>query len=99
MMRGTWQEASHQMNIDCAVVSPPVALKSVSGRWVCYDGTCFRCALSTLISSQQSRCASLCWLLPCVLEAHIQGAREKAEALTRDDQLDQADGSKQPASC
>jgi putative transposase len=29
-------------------------------------------------------------------EAQIQGTREKDEALTRDDQLDQGDGSKQP---
>ncbi len=30
------------------------------------------------------------------MEAQIQGAREKAEALAPDDQLDQGDGSKQP---
>jgi len=34
--------------------------------------------------------------LPLVLEAQIEGACEKAEALARNDQLDQGDSSKQP---
>jgi putative transposase len=39
------------------------------------------------------------WTLPCVLETQIEGVREKAEALARDDCLDQGDGGKQSASC
>ena len=35
------------------------------------------------------------WALPCVLEAQIRVDLKKAEALARDDQLDQGDGGKQ----
>jgi len=37
------------------------------------------------------------WAFPPVLEAQIEGTCEKAEALARDDQLDQGDGRKQSA--
>ncbi len=35
---------------------------------------------------------------PCVLEAHIQGACQEAEALARDSDVDQGNGNKQPSS-
>src|SRR6266700_6285315 len=49
-----------------------------------------------LIVQPDTRLAVASGALSGALEAQIQGAREKAEALVRDDQLDQRDGSKQP---
>src|SRR6266700_1710660 len=49
-----------------------------------------------LIVQPDTRLAVASGALSGALEAQIQGAREKAEALVRDDQREQRDGSKQP---
>ena len=66
--------------------------------WCCWPAWFGRGKQALFLVQPETDLALASGAFPLILEAQIKGACEQAKTLTRDDQLDQADGNTQPAS-